>query len=111
MRSTEKSYDDRNIALSAYAKSLGHPARIAIIRTLIRIGEPVRGEVIEVPPLAPGTVIQHLRELKKAGLIEGRLFGPNSCYSVNWENLKALIDNLDDFLAFVKENSSETDPE
>ena len=43
-------------------------------------GTCVCGEVVEVMPLAQATVSQHLKVLKEAGLIRGRIDGKNSCY-------------------------------
>ncbi|NKQ99730.1 helix-turn-helix transcriptional regulator, partial len=43
------------------------------------------GEIVEVLPLAQSTVSQHLKELKNAGLINGSIYGPRSCYCINWE--------------------------
>jgi len=30
-------------------------------------------------------VSQHLKELKQAGLIDGSVDGPRSCYCINWK--------------------------
>lgn len=71
--------------LSEFARTLGHPARIAILKTLAEHQECICGEIVEVLPLAQSTVSQHLKELKKIGLIQGTLNGPKSCYCINWE--------------------------
>lgn len=70
--------------LSQIAKALSHPARIAILKVLAQKNECICGEIVEVLPLAQSTVSQHLKELKNAGLIEGTLDGPRSCYCINW---------------------------
>jgi Bacterial regulatory protein, arsR family len=46
-------------------------------------GTCVCGEVVEVMPLAQATVSQHLKVLKEAGLIRGRIDGKNSCYCLD----------------------------
>ncbi len=71
--------DDRLVSM---AKALGHPARLAILRTLARRAC-VCGEIVEVLPLAQSTVSQHLKVLKDAGWIVGVVDGPRSCYSIN----------------------------
>lgn len=71
--------------LAAFAKSLSHPARIAILKVLAQNNECVCGEIVEVLPLAQSTVSQHLKELKDAGLIKGTVEGPRSCYCINWK--------------------------
>lgn len=71
--------------LAAFAKALAHPARIAILKVLAQRNECICGEIVEVLPLAQSTVSQHLKELKTAGLIDGAIDGPRSCYCINWK--------------------------
>ena len=71
--------------LADIAKALSHPARIAILKVLAKQTECICGEIVEVLPLAQSTVSQHLKELKKAGLIDGTVDGPRSCYCINWK--------------------------
>ena len=84
--------DDRRLA--EVAKSLGHPARIAILRILAKRGTCICGELVEGLPLAQSTVSQHLKALKAVGLVEGEVDGPRSCYCLNgkalWEAFSAL---------------------
>ncbi len=71
--------------LAAFAKLLSHPARIAILKVLAKHNACICGEIVEVLPLAQSTVSQHLKELKNAGLIDGTIDGPKSCYCINWK--------------------------
>jgi len=71
--------------LAAFAKALSHPARIAILSQLAKKNECICGELVDVLPLAQSTVSQHLKELKNAGLIDGTIDGPRSCYCINWK--------------------------
>lgn len=71
--------------LADFAKAIAHPARIAILKVLAQKNECICGEIVEVLPLAQSTVSQHLRELKQAGLINGTVDGPRSCYCINWK--------------------------
>src|SRR6476469_8085093 len=71
--------------LAEFAKALSHPARIAILKVLAQKNECICGEIVEVLPLAQSTVSQHLKELKNAGLIQGTISGPKSCYCINGE--------------------------
>ncbi len=68
--------------LAAYAKALGHPARVAIIRLLMEKNACICGEIVDELPLAQSTVSQHLKKLKAAGLIRGDVDGPRVCYCV-----------------------------
>ncbi|HEY1006088.1 MAG TPA: metalloregulator ArsR/SmtB family transcription factor [Sphingobacteriaceae bacterium] len=92
-KKTEFSEADQRIA--DLAKTLGHPARIAILRILAERNSCICGEIVEVLPLAQSTVSQHLKELLKAGLIRGTVDGPKSCYCIDPETIKELSGNLD----------------
>ena len=71
--------------LAAFAKALSHPARIAIMKILAEQDACICGKIVDVLPLAQSTVSQHLKELKNAGLINGTVDGPKSCYCINWK--------------------------
>ena len=76
--------------LAAFAKAMSHPARIAILKVLAQRNECICGDIVEVLPLAQSTVSQHLKELKNAGLINGTIDGPRSCYCINWKAFEKL---------------------
>lgn len=78
-------FQKEDVTISRFTKALGHPARVAILKVLAEREECICGEIVDIVPLAQSTVSQHLRELKKAGLIKGRIFGSKSCYCINWE--------------------------
>lgn len=83
--------------LSALAKALGHPARVQILRLLSRREVCVCGDIVDELPLAQSTVSQHLKVLKKAGLIRGDIDGPRVCYCIEPRALrrfKALMGSL-----------------
>lgn len=83
-----------NEALARLAKALGHPARVAIVRLLMRKDSCVCGEIVEELPLAQSTVSQHLKQLKDSGLIRGEIDGPRVCYCIEESaiaELKALV--------------------
>src|SRR5215831_18562857 len=69
--------------LASITKALGHPARIAIIQFLIRTKACVCGDIVDEIPLSQSTVSQHLKELKKVGLIKGDIEGPSVCYCID----------------------------
>jgi len=72
--------------LAKFAKALGHPTRIAILKHLENQTCCSTGDLVEVFPLAQSTVSQHLKELKNAGLIQGALNPPKIKYCINQEN-------------------------
>jgi len=80
--------------LAEFAKALAHPARIAILKILAQRNECICGEIVEILPLAQSTVSQHLKELKNAGLIDGSVDGPRSCYCINWKAFEKFMDEF-----------------
>jgi DNA-binding transcriptional ArsR family regulator len=81
----KEEFSQKEQDLAAFAKALSHPARIAILKVLAQKNECICGEIVDVLPLAQSTVSQHLKELKNAGLIDGTIDGPRSCYCINWK--------------------------
>ena len=81
----KESFTQKEQALAEFAKSIAHPARIAILKVLAQRNECICGDIVDELPLAQSTVSQHLKELKNAGLIEGTIDGPRSCYCINWK--------------------------
>ena len=93
---TEK-FTQEDIWLADVTKALSHPARIRILKILTRMDSCVVGSIVDQLPLAQATVSQHLKELKRVGLIQGEIDGPKICYCVNNKNLnkaKSAIDKL-----------------
>ena len=72
-----------DVQLAAVCKALGHPARIKIIKQLLREKGCVCGRIVQLQPLAQSTVSQHLKVLKDAGLVKGEITGKMTCYCVN----------------------------
>ena len=77
-------------SLADLAWALAHPARVRIMRILLARSSCICGEIVEQLPLAQSTVSQHLKILKEAGLIQGEVDGPKTCYCVNEKALKQL---------------------
>lgn len=72
--------------LARFAKALGHPTRLEILRLLSTQSCCCTGDLVESLPIAQSTVSQHLKELKKAGLIQGEINPPKIKYCINKEN-------------------------
>ncbi len=75
--------------LAKYAKALGHPARVAILKLLASKSTCVCGDIVDELPLSQSTVSQHLKELKEAGLIKGEIEGARVCYCIDAKEWKA----------------------
>lgn len=80
----EYSVDDQQLA--SFAKAMGHPVRIQILRLLNRQACCYTGDLTEQIPLAQSTISQHLKALKDAGLIQGEIQPPKVKYCLNKEN-------------------------
>ncbi len=88
---------ESNELLAQLAKALAHPARVAILRLLVRQEGCIVGDIVDELPLAQSTVSQHLKRLKEAGLIRGEVDGPRICYCVEPGTIalfKALVEAL-----------------
>lgn len=79
-------YTEDDIRLARFAKALGHPARIAILRYLASLDTCCFHDISNELPIAASTVSQHLSELKEAGLIQGTFEPPRVKYCINLEN-------------------------
>jgi DNA-binding transcriptional ArsR family regulator len=93
----KEDFPDKDLTLANWCKALSHPARIAILRNLAKRGECICGELVLDLPLAQSTVSQHLKALKKAGLIQGEIDGPRSRYCVNRKNFERFVKAFGDF--------------
>ncbi len=77
------------IRLAGLAKAMAHPARIRILQILAERRACICGQIVDELPYSQSTVSQHLKELKKAGLIRGEIDGPRTCYCLDQEVLVA----------------------
>lgn len=100
--SKKDDFEARHARLAELAKALSHPARIEILKKLADCNECICGEIVEVLPLAQSTVSQHIKALKDAGLIQGKIEGPTSCYCINKSTVNELEKLLNQFLMAVK---------
>ena len=81
--SKKEEFTKDDVWLSDIAKALSHPARISIIKILAQMNICMCGDIVELLPLSQSTVSQHLKELKRVGLITGEIDGPKVCYCIN----------------------------
>ena len=85
--------------LAKFAKALGHPTRIAILKHLENQSCCFTGDLVDILPISQSTVSQHLKELKNAGLIQGELNPPKIKYCINkknWNIAKSLFQQFFD---------------
>src|SRR5512142_649965 len=76
-------------------KALGNPIRFQIMQTLAERQTCITQDIVDATPLAQSTVSQHLKVLREAGLIQGEIEGPATCYCVSAEGLQFLKTQID----------------
>jgi DNA-binding transcriptional ArsR family regulator len=97
-------FTEEQNTIAAIAKVLGHPARIAIIDYLVKLDFCICGDLVKEIGLAQPTISQHLKELKKVGLIKGKIEGTSVCYCIDeekWHLIKLM------FNKFLNKNTTE----
>lgn len=87
-KSKSDEFTQEESKLAEIAKTLSHPARIKILKILSEMDVCMCGEIVDLLPLAQATVSQHLKELKRVGLIQGDIEGPKTCYCINTNSIK-----------------------
>ena len=94
-KTEEFSVKDNKVA--KYAKAFAHPARVAILKMLIKKQACICGDIVDELPLSQSTVSQHLKELKETGLIKGDIEGARVCYCIDekeWHQAKNYLTEL-----------------
>lgn len=90
-------FTDQQNQLADYAKAFAHPARVAILQFLTQRNACVCGDIVDELPLSQSTVSQHLKELKRIGVVQGVIEGPSVCYCIDptaWHQMKTAISEL-----------------
>jgi ArsR family transcriptional regulator len=80
--------------LATFAKALGHPVRVRILRMLASRDARMCSRIVDELPLAQSTVSEHLRILRTAGLVQVNGTGPHVGYCIvpsALQRLKALL--------------------
>lgn len=88
---------DEQKKAARYAKAMAHPVRLYILELLSHQSCCYSGDLSEELPVAKSTLSQHLKELKKAGLIQGEIEPPRIKYCLNkqnWASAKKLFKNM-----------------
>ncbi|MBN2417754.1 MAG: winged helix-turn-helix transcriptional regulator [Deltaproteobacteria bacterium] len=95
----EKSFRE----LAEYSRVFSHPARIAIVKFIAEKKLCISGEISELIPLSRSTVSQHLSELRRAGLIQGRIDGLKINYCLNPKGIKKVNKSFRRFFSLIKD--------
>ncbi len=94
-----KYYTEQQEKVARYAKALSHPARVFILTYLSKNLNRCcySGDMAEELPIARSTLSEHLKELKKVGLIQGEINPPYIKYCINPENWEEAKKSLEQF--------------
>ena len=91
-----KVFTEKQEKIARYSKALGHPVRVFIMDFLVKHTDKCcySGDMAEELPIARSTLSEHLKELKKAGLIQGEINPPYIKYCINrehWDEARQLL--------------------
>jgi DNA-binding transcriptional ArsR family regulator len=82
--------------MQAAIEALSHPTRRAMLRLVLDRERPV-GELAQRTGVSQPAASQHLKVLRDAGLVRGRVDGRRRLYQVDLEGLQRLRVELDSF--------------
>ena len=88
-RAKTEVFDNRMVELAMFAKALGHPARIEILRHLAVGGEQPCMAVVRELPLSQPACSRHINELLRVGLLESRAEGTQILFRIRKQALNA----------------------
>ena len=90
-------FEEKYVKSAEFFKALAHPARLQILQLLSEANTCITGDISDHLPLGRTTVNQHIKELKKIGLIQGEIQGVKTKYCLNAsvvEELKHVLQSL-----------------
>ncbi|HEX9017742.1 MAG TPA: winged helix-turn-helix domain-containing protein [Anaerolineaceae bacterium] len=85
--------------LATMFRALGNPVRFRIMQYLADHPVCITGDIVEFTTLAQSTVSQHLKVLREAGLIEGEIEGPATCYCISAAGIRFLREQIGRWLS------------
>jgi predicted transcriptional regulator len=92
-------YTDDQVRLAEFGKALSNPVRVFILDYLFHNLDKCcySGDLAEILPIARSTLSEHLKELKKVGLIQGEINPPFIKYCINketWDEMNRLMNRF-----------------
>jgi len=85
----------RDVIMQAAIEAISHPSRRAMLRLVLDRELPV-GELAKRLGVSQPAASQHLKVLRDAGLVRGRVDGRRRLYQVDFEGLRRFRAELDD---------------
>ncbi len=84
--------------LAKMLRALGNPVRFSMMQYLADHQLCITGDIVEFTNLAQSTVSQHLKVLREAGLIDGEIEGPATCYCISVQGMQFLKAQINHWL-------------
>ncbi len=84
-------FTEQQNRIAELAKAMAHPARVAILEVLAKRKSCICNDIVEELPLSQATVSQHLKEMKRIGIIIGEIDPPRVCYCINGDVANELM--------------------
>ena len=103
-------FDKHLYQQSLYFKALAYPGRILILEYLFLHGRTSYSRLCKQLPLNEKTVSQHLRMLRKEGLVEMDEVYPQSFYTLDYQHFHELMASIKVFYQFFDEAVNNTPP-
>ena len=94
-------FDPELQELAAFAKTISHPARLAILKYLAETKTCISGDISDYLPLSRTTVSQHLKELRDMGLIKGEIDGLKINYCLCDSCITDKLSRFDSFFKMI----------
>ncbi len=88
--------------LARFSRCLAHPARLAILKFLAESRTCISGDISDYIPLGRTTVSQHLKELRKLGLIKGEIDGLKINYCLNCDEIREYLRLFEKYFDDIK---------
>ena len=96
----------RAAALDSVMRTLADPTRRAVFQRIVKTDEISVVELTQGSGVTQGAISQHLRSLKKAGLVADRAQGRNVFYRAEPKGLAPLVDWMGHYGVFWRERFS-----
>ncbi|GAB1370324.1 hypothetical protein MASR1M45_03840 [Candidatus Kapaibacterium sp.] len=85
---TDKKFDLKKMEeASIYANAFSNPMRLMILKTIATSNECITGELEFELPIKRTTIVQHLQELKKIGVLKGNVKGKKIYYCIDYDRI------------------------
>lgn len=93
-----EAFEKSSVDLAVFAKAMGHPARICILRFLAGKGEVPCMDIVAALPLSQPACSRHINELRKAGLLQARAHGSNVLFRIDESALTRFCQGMNEAL-------------